>query len=268
MKKRTLLLPVGCILIVMTTALALSASLIWPSAPGTDMKQDNRLTVDASNSSDGYIMVKGDYEDKSYKLRIEHNGTVMTYDLNNSGMYEVFPLQFGSGSYKVSLYVQSEGKKYASAGTTNLSAVLSREDAAFLLPSQYVNYSETSGAVSLSDSICEGLNGSKEKYEAIRSYVTAHFSYDYIRSLSVSASTMPNIDDCVSNQMGISQDLAAMTACMLRVQGIPTRYVIGYLGKQYHAWNLVMIDGQEIIYDPTADLGGVFGSEYQMERYY
>ena len=81
--------------------------------------------------------------------------------------------------------------------------------------------------------------------------------------------TLPDIDGCYESKMGICQDLAAMAACMLRVQGIPTRLMIGYAGKMYHAWNTVIINGEEVLYDPTLELSAIdSGLTYTVERYY
>ena len=63
--------------------------------------------------------------------------------------------------------------------------------------------------------------------------------------------------------------LAALAACMLRVQGVPTKLMVGYAGKMYHAWNSVVIDGEEVLYDPTLELSAIeSGQTYTTERYY
>ena len=69
--------------------------------------------------------------------------------------------------------------------------------------------------------------------------------------------------------MGICQDLTALAACMLRVQGIPAKLVIGYADRSYHAWNNVLIDGEYVMLDVTADLKGISGNVvYTVERCY
>ncbi len=153
-------------------------------------------------------------------------------------------------------------------GAVTLSVSLKNENAAFLAPNQWVNYTEGSSALALSDQICEGLGSDKEKYEAVRAYIKKNFVYDYIKALNISNGTMPDIEGCLSSHSGICQDLAALAACMLRVQGIPAKFVIGYIGKQYHAWVVVLLDGQEILFDPTADIGGVGRGSYSVERIY
>jgi len=60
-----------------------------------------------------------------------------------------------------------------------------------------------------------------------------------------------------------------MVACMMRVQGIPCKLVIGYADRSYHAWNSVLLDGEFITLDVTADLKGISGDVvYTVERSY
>lgn len=93
--------------------------------------------------------------------------------------------------------------------------------------------------------------------------------YDYVKAATVAGGTLPDIDGCYEKKMGICQDLAALAACMLRVQGVPTRLMVGYAGKMYHAWNSVVIDGEEVLYDPTLELSAIeSGQTYTTERYY
>lgn len=266
--KRRIAAIIVAVMILSSVAMALYV-VGWPEATGSRVIKDGNLTIDASDKQNGYFMAKAAKSDKRYKLRVEYGGTTLTYDLNSAGNYEVYPLQFGSGDYKVSLYINAGGKKYSAAGSAWVSVQLDDEKAAFLMPNQYVNYTRESAAVALSDEICAGKSTPRERYEAIYSYAKKYFLYDYMKAFSISAGQLPDIDYCVENSMGICQDLAAVMACMLRVQGIPTKLMIGYINKQYHAWNIVYLDGEEILLDLTADLGGVAKiGEYAVERFY
>ena len=52
--------------------------------------------------SEGYIMVKYTGSVGKIKVQITKSGSeTYTYDLSSSGVYEVFPLSEGSGSYSV-----------------------------------------------------------------------------------------------------------------------------------------------------------------------
>lgn len=246
-----------------------ASALVWPEASGQKASSSGKLTVDAGNASLGYIRVMGKKSKKRLKLRIVFGKETLTYDLNSNGEYEVFPLQNGSGKYAVTLYEQASGNKYSQAGKVTVNAKMDDEEAAFLCPSQYVNYTQDTKAVGISCELCEGLSGEKEVFAAVCGYVEKNFGYDFIKAATVKSGTMPDIDGCIKTRMGICQDLAAVTVCMLRVQGIHARLVIGYADKAYHAWVTANVDGEEVFYDPTAAIGAIRNvKNYTVERIY
>lgn len=251
----------------MTAAFALLAA-VWPQT-GERILQKGSLTVDASHAEEGYILARASVGSKKLKLRVTHGDETYTYDLNGEGEYEVFPLQLGSGSYAVSLYKNVKSNRYSKEGEVSLKVSLNREDAAFLCPSQYVNYTPDSPAVQASAELCENLTTDEEKLSAIREFMTRGFAYDYVRALTGPGSYLGDVDGCFETRLGLCQDFAAVAACMLRVQGIPTQLVIGYADENYHAWNNVLIDGEYRRLDITAVLSG-FSSNvvYTAERYY
>lgn len=250
-------------------ALASQGKAVWPEAGGKDVKSADGLTVDATHAADGYILAKGPVTDKRLKLRISMGEVTLTYDLNSNGEYEVFPLQLGNGTYHCDLYKNASGNKYSKAGSVSVKASMQDEHAAFLVPNQYVNYTPETAAVQLSEEICAGLESDQEKFEAIRAYIKSGYVYDFVKAVTVKSGTMPDIDGCMESKMGICQDLAALAACMLRVQGIPTKFIVGYAGQSYHAWNGVFIGGEEVFYDPTLELNGIAGNQtYTVERFY
>ena len=254
-------------LLIHFTALAFDA--LWPEIGGIDVKSNSSLVVDMTHAADGYIMARAEPSSKSYKLRVKQGKYTLTYDLNSNGDYEVFPLQMGDGKYSVSLYKNASGKKYSTAGSVSFKVKLNNPYSPYLYPNQYVNYTPITEAVSLSDVICGSCTTDQEKFDAVRAFILSNYSYDFSKAASVGKGVLPDINYCTSFRTGICQDLAATAACMLRVQGVPTRLIIGYAGKTYHAWNTVLIDGKEVLYDPTADLNGIDGKiKYSTERYY
>ena len=120
-----------------------------------------------------------------------------------------------------------------------------------------------------SEELCANLTTDEEKLEAVRDFMTRGFVYDYVRALTGPGSYLGDVDGCFETRMGLCQDLAAVAACMLRVQGVPTQLVIGYADNNYHAWNNVCIDGEYRRLDVTAVLSG-FSKDvvYTAERYY
>ena len=244
---------------------------VWP-ATGKKSGKNGGMTVDYSNCASGYIMVKAPSSKKKLKLRIKKGDEYYNYDISSDDGYVVFPLQMGSGSYTVLLYENKSGNKYAQKGKVTFSAKLSSEYAPFLCPSQYVWYTEKSPAVAKSNELCEGLKTDAEKLQAIRSYMKSNFVYDYIRSITQRDAYLADVDGVFESKTGLCQDFAAIMACMLRVQGIPTQMAIGQvtgnLGTISHAWNYVLIDGKYERVDITAEISGSNNSQYTVEKTY
>ena len=263
------------ILVLCAAIIAAAFGIKLPEATGKTVKKDGKMTIDCSNMSEGYIMVKAKKTNKRLKLQISTDGAKLNYDLNSDGEYEVFPLQFGSGKYQVSLYENAGGKKYSKEGNVKLNVNMPDELSCFLYPNQYVNYNENTPCVKYAEEVlCKDLTDQKDKYNAICKFVIGGtFLYDYIKSVTVKAGQLPQIDECWNNHMGICQDLAAMTCAMLRSQGIPARLMIGTVGDKnqtiYHAWVLAVVNGEDKFFDPTAELGNSSKTAtYSFERYY
>jgi len=238
-------------------------------ASGSKTKSNGDMTIDYSHMDDGYVMVKAAKGKKKLKLRVKMGDYTLTYDLNNNGKYEVFPLQFGNGKYTFLLYRNSSGKKYSEEGKISLTADMSNELSAFLYPNQYVNYTADTAAVVEAGKICSGMTEQTKIFRTICDYMKSHFAYDYIKSVSVKAGLLPEIDDAWKKHMGICQDLAAIMVAMLRSQGVPARLMIGTLNDTtYHAWVTAVVNGEEQFFDPTAALNAVSNGSYVTERYY
>lgn len=256
--------------ILIALALANSENARWPAEPNTrSLKSNGKLQVDAANVSEGYFQARLSSSSKrKMKLRVVKGGTTLTYNLNTNGDFEIFPLQLGSGSYDILLYENVSGSKYSSAGKISLSVKLSDEDVCFLYPNQYVNYTQLTEAVKQADIVCEGLAG-EEAYQAVCKYMKTHFGYDYIKALTIKAGVLPDIDGAWAKNLGICQDLSAITCCMLRTQGVTAKMMIGYADKNYHAWVTAIIDGKEYFFDPTAAVNAISGVKaYSVERFY
>lgn len=245
------------------------AEVLMPST-GSKVISDGSLTIDCSNASSGYVMMKAKKSQKRLKVRVKGPGGTLNYDLNTDGEYEVFPLQYGNGSYSFTLYKNVSGKKYSEDGHVNVKAQMEDELTAFLYPNQYVNYTADCQAVVKAAELCEGLTGQKEKFKVICKFINSQFAYDFIKSVTISGTVLPDIDGSFTKRMGICQDLAAIAVCMMRSQGIPTKLMVGMLnGNTYHAWTVAVVDGEEILYDPTNELNPSGKKpQYSLERWY
>ena len=272
MGKMRFVICAALVLVLCAAIISAASGLKLPEATGKTVKKDGKLTIDCSNMDEGYIMVKAKKTDKKLRVRVSTAGAKLLYWLNGDGEYEVLPLQFGSGKYKVELFEHVQKKDYSKEGTVKLSAKMADELSCFLYPNQYVNYDENTACVKFADDLCKDMTDQGDIYKAVCTYVLQNFIYDYIKSVSVQSMSqqMPDIDYCWDNRMGICQDLSAMTCAMLRSQGIPARLMIGTVGANtYHAWVVAVVNGEERFFDPTAELNASNKNEtYTTERYY
>ena len=108
MKRRTdwkrVLIQCVCFTLVLICVVLGLAEVLMPES-GKKTKKNGGLTIDYTHMEDGYVMVKAAKGKKKLKVRVKCGSkTTLTYDLNNNGEYEVFPLQYGSGSYTWNVY--------------------------------------------------------------------------------------------------------------------------------------------------------------------
>ena len=272
-KRSKLVFGVFAVLVLVLCTLVFSLSeVLMPVASGKKVLKADKLTVDASNANQGYIMVKAPKTKTKMKVTVETSGAKLQYDINGDGEYEVFPLQLGRTNYTISLWRQVEGKKYGKIGQVKVAAKMEDELSCFLYPNQYVNYTKDSPCVKEATEICKNLETNLEKYEAIRAYIVKYFSYDYIKSVTVAGSSgmLPDIESTWKGKKGICQDLSAVTCAMLRSQGIPARLMIGQLGSGTpHAWVMAVVDGEDKFFDPTAEMNASNKSDtYTTLRFY
>ncbi len=242
-----------------------------PKASGTVTYSNNSVTVDASNTSQGYVMVS--YTGGSSKIKVQvikSGGETYNYDLNARSAYEVFPLTEGNGKYTVRVLEQVQGNQYAVKSSNDISVTLVNEFEPFLYPNQYVNFSAGSEVVKKGAEVSASAADAIGVVTNVYNYVTKNFTYDTALANSVQVGYLPNVDDVLAKKKGICFDYAAVMTAMLRSQDIPTKLVVGYTGSIYHAWVNVYIEGQgwvdNIIYfdgyngnlmDPTfASTGG------------
>ena len=259
-------------LLLIALSLFLTANILaeakYPAEPKSP-KTNGKLRVDTNHTKEGYFLASiSKKSSKKMKMRVVKGKDSLTYDLNNSASYECFPFQLGNGKYEISLYENISGKKYTAAGKISVNVKLTDPNGPFLYPNQYINYTAETKAIQQADKLCEGKS-EKESFNTICQFMKNSFVYDFLKAATVKAGELPDIDGCYDKHMGICQDLAAVMIAMLRSQGIPAKLMIGYAGKQYHAWTVTILNGEEVFYDPTAALNAINKTKtYTVERYY
>lgn len=226
-------------------------SILLPSAPGSEAYSDGETTIDVSNKARGYFMFRTSHNTGArMKIQVITDSGTYNYDIG-AGYWETFPLQMGSGVYTVRLMENTQGTKYRKIYSMDFDVSLNSSLGPYCYPNQYVDYGSGSSAVRKSFDLCVNASGDIQKVMAIYSYIVNHISYDYGKANSVSSGYLPNVDSILSSGYGICFDYAALAACMLRAQGIPTQLAIGTVNGLSHAWNYIYVDGAGWI---TADL--------------
>ena len=219
------------------------AQVRTPQASGTTVFSNGSAVIDASNASQGYVMVKYSGGTSRIKVRIS-KGTEYTYDLNTAGNYEVFPLTEGSGTYTIKVFQQVQGTSYAQVMSQTVTANIADSQSPFLYPNQFCNFNANSAVVAKAAELTGGISDPLAKVQAVYRYVIDHISYDYQKAASVQSGYLPVPDAALASGKGNCFDYASVMTSMLRSQDIPTKLVIGYTGGTYHAWVSVYLTGQ------------------------
>lgn len=217
--------------------------VLTPSADGVTVYQNDFASIDASNTSQGYVMVKYNGANEKVKLQITcPDQSCYTYLISDRGAYDTFPLTAGNGSYTLQVLENVAGDTYTVSLTQSINVSIEDEFLPFLYPNQYVNFHTDSKAVSKGSDLAKDTYSDLDVVQNIYNYVIKNISYDTEKAQNVSYGYVPDIDDTLSSKKGICFDYAALMTSMLRSQNIPTKLEVGYSGDAYHAWISTYID--------------------------
>ena len=249
-------------------------ALLLPEASGTIVYEGAGVTIDASHTDQGYVMIRCEASEKRLKARIATSAQTYYYDLPGGEGYSVFPLQMGDGSYTVRVMEQVENDLYALRFGVEITVALADETVPFLYPNQYVWYDASTKTVQKARELAQGLTSQKtsqtEIATAFYEYVVKHMTYDTKKAATVPNGYLPRVDESLESGTGICFDYAALLAVMLRAEGIPTKMLIGTVTPEnlYHSWNSVFLEGKWVWMDPTLDGTGHKERDYITERIY
>lgn len=207
--------------------------------------------IDLTNIAKGYVAAASKSPVKT-KFRVEKDGIQYTYDLNNEGQFEIFPLASGDGHYKLVIFLHREGENYEYYLETEVDVQLESEFAPFLVPNQVVNYTQESESVQLSYELAQHCSTDTEVVAEIYYWITNNITYDTEKANAVLHTTgyVPHVDEIMEARTGICYDYAAVAASMMRANGIPCKLIMGNVSVQngetvddvYHAWNLIWLE--------------------------
>lgn len=239
-------------------ALILIVSLAFGSIAVSAETTGDKVNLDTSAIKLGILQVSytSDVEKKS-KFRVEKDGHMYTYNINNDGIEERFPLQLGDGSYKVSVLQNTNENRYKIVYSESIAVDLDNENAVYLGSVQNINWNESTMAAKKAKELVKGLKNDKDKINAIYNYLISNVKYDFDKLKTLTSDYNPDVDTVLYSGKGICYDYSSTFASMLRSIGIPAKLVKGYTPNTegYHAWNEVYnrSTGKWITIDTTYD---------------
>lgn len=176
--------------------------LLLPSADGFLTKEDDKVLVDYSNTSQGYIMAKAKTENhKRIKVMLIKDDEKYTYDLNKENEYEVYPLNMGDGEYTIKVYENMHDDEYALLFSFETDVELENELLPSLYPNQVVDYDENTLCIQKSFDIVKNDKTNKERVKDIYNWVIKNIKYDWDKLNEIKKEyTLPNLDDIFKNK--------------------------------------------------------------------
>ena len=176
---------------------------------GGDSKSKG-VTMDASNTNQGYVMIKCDNKSDAKKKVIVQgpSGVKYTYNLNKKGEYETFILSDGDGKYTIGVFQNVEGTKYSTLFSKQVTVKLKDQFAPFLSPNQYVDYNADSDVVKLAAQLTAGTTDELQKVQKVYNYVVKNISYDKQKAQTVQSGYLPVVDNILAQKKGICFDYA------------------------------------------------------------
>lgn len=215
--------------------------ILVPQASGSVVYGNETVSIDASNTTEGYVMVQYNGYAEKAKLQITiPDGTVYTYTITDNSL-QTFPLTGGNGLYHMDVLEHVRDNLYALAFSQDADVTIANEFKPFLYPNQYVWFTDDSTAVKLGKKLSGKSSDDLDYVQHVYDYVTENITYDEPKAENTPTDYVPNLEETIDTKAGICFDYASLMAAMLRSQSIPTKLEVGYSGEAYHAWVSVYI---------------------------
>lgn len=235
-----------------------------PEASGDVTYTAGSVTLDASHTDKGYVMVR--YTGSAPKIKIQIKGPddqLYTYT-SNTDQFETFPLTAGDGFYCIDVLENVTADMYNLSMSQTIDVSLDDEFEPFLYPNQYVWFESGMKTADLSIDLSNRSSDDLNFVENVYDYVISNIEYDYDKASSIPLDYVPDTDETLDTGKGICFDFASLMAALLRAQRVPCKLVVGYSGTAYHAWisvyteetgwvdNIIEFDGENwSLMDPT-----------------
>ena len=222
--------------------------VLVPTAPGTSVIGNERISLDISNTAEGYLCAR--YAGSASRIKIfiiTPDEVKYTYDLTAADDWAVLPLTGGNGVYQIEVYENVEGTSYSTLfKEPSLPVSLNDEFRPFLYPNQYTWFTADSETVKKAAELAQNADSDLDVITNVYNFTIGTIVYDDDKAAEAEtgalAGYLPDVDQVLESGKGICFDYAAVMTAMLRSQGIPVKLEIGYSGEAYHAWISAWVD--------------------------
>ena len=190
-----------------------------PTADGTETIGNETVTVDISNTSNGYIMAS--YHGTAAQVNIQltgPDGVTYLYFISEKDTYTAMPLSSGDGSYIIDIYEQMDGDMYSNIMSDVIEVTLQNEFLPFLYSNQFVYFTAETRAVEKGNELAQGCDTDLDVTAAVYNYVVDNTEYDYEKAASITSPYYPDVDETLDTRKGICFDYSALMCTMLRTQ--------------------------------------------------
>lgn len=239
-----------------------------PEVTNEIVYENDKAVLDASNVSDGYVMLCYNGTNEKVKMCVEApNGERYSYLVKDYGEYSALPLTCGNGVYTIAVYesISLEDTFYRVAFSQEINVNIENAYSPFLYSNYNVDFSEDSEVVEKARELAENCTNDSEVVSNIYEYIIKNIIYDVYEAETVKSGYVPNPDEVLRTGKGICFDYASLMTAMLRSQNIPTKLCVGYVGDVYHAWISCYVDGEGwTLFDPTL---GANNSRWSVEKF-
>lgn len=208
------------------------------------VKTGNGYLLDTSDAANGVIIAQTTAAQQMV-CQVTKRGRTYNYWFDDAHKTLVMPLSEGAGTYRLKFMQNTGGNRFVDVGDETVTAHFRYDKAPFIAANSVVNFNENSPCVATAASLAKQAKSDLDLTAKVVAYVEKHLTYDQALADSNPAFYFPDLDKTLATGKGICFDYAALTAAMLRSQGVPTKVYVGYIqvdGKQiYHAWDMVYI---------------------------
>jgi len=198
------------------------------------------ISADFSTASQGYIGLQS-FCNKQIVVQVVNEECTYNFFAPQDSSVFYIPVNCGDGDYTYRFMQNTSESKYFELDSTTKAIALDDENAPFIHANLFCMYSEDSECVAKAAELAAESTSELDFVKSVYSFVGNRLAYDNEKAETVSTGYIPSPDAVYEECKGICFDYSSLAAAMLRSQGIPTKIITGYVGKDaaYHAWNAV-----------------------------